>query len=224
MRAMILAAGRGERMRPFTDTVPKPLLEVAGKPLIVYQIEKLAAAGVRDIIVNLAWKGSMIRAALGDGRAWGVSILYSDEGEHALETGGGIFKALPLLGTDPFLVISGDIWTQWQITAATRLGGNDLAHLVMVPNPDYHQGGDFGLRGQRIDDLPGERLTFGNVALYRPELFAGCEAGYFKLHPVLRRAIEAGRVSGESYQGPWRNVGTPAELAQLDGELSRSGS
>jgi len=243
MRAMILAAGRGERMRPLTDAVPKPLLEVAGKPLIVYQIEKLLTLGVRELVVNLAWKGAAIRAALGDGRTWGISISYSDEGEQALETGGGIFKALPLLGTAPFWVTSGDVWTGWSPASAVKssmerragaasgpaaqaaaqatveLAANDLAHLVMVPNPDYHANGDFGLRAQRIHAHEGARLTFGNIGLYRPELFEGCSAGRFKLHPLLLRAIEAGRVSGEYYDGPWRNVGTPAELAQLDREL-----
>lgn len=217
MRAMILAAGRGERMRPLTDTTPKPLLPVAGKPLIQYHIENLAAAGISEIIINLAWKGAMIREALGDGGRFGVRILYSDEGETALETGGGIFKALTMLGHQPFAVVSGDIWTDydWRDSAA-RLAASDVAHFVLAPNPDFHQRGDFGLREGRLIDGGEERYTYANIGFFRPEFFAACEPGRFKLAPLMYEWIRRGRVSGELYKGRWYNVGTPAQLLQLE--------
>ncbi len=163
MRAMILAAGRGERMRPLTDHTPKPLLTVAGKPMIQYHIEALAAAGMREIVINLAWLGQQIRSALGDGSQFGVRIHYSDEGDAALETGGGVFKALPLLagpsGTDPFVVVSGDVWTEYPLgDVITKLSADDMAHFVVVPNPDFHARGDFGLADGRLTDS-GERYT-----------------------------------------------------------------
>jgi MurNAc alpha-1-phosphate uridylyltransferase len=219
MKAMILAAGRGERMRPLTDSVPKPLLPVGGKPLIRFHIDALAAGGVRDIVINLAWLGAKVRDALGDGSASAVSIRYSDEGDAALETGGGIFNALPLLGDEPFIVVSGDVWSDYALGQLTsRLRPGDLAHFVLVPNPEYHRRGDFGLRDGRIID-DGERLTYANIGVFRREFFAGCTAGKFPLAPLMRERIREGRVSGEFHCGRWFNIGTPAQLAELDRDL-----
>jgi MurNAc alpha-1-phosphate uridylyltransferase len=225
MRAMILAAGRGERMRPLTDTLPKPLLKAGGKPLIQYHVEALAAAGVREIVVNLAWKGALIRDSLGDGAAFGIRILYSDEGEAALETGGGIFKALPMLGVEPFLVVSGDIWTDFDFgRVAARLAARDVAHLVLAPNPDFHARGDFALVEGRLSDGEGPRYTYANIGVFRPEFFGGCAPGKFPLGPLMYEWIRKGRVGGELYEGRWRNVGTPEQLAQLDRDLKGGGS
>ena len=219
---MILAAGRGERMRPLTDALPKPLLPVAGKPLIQYHLEALAGAGVREIVINLAWKGAMIRAALGDGTRFGVRIEYSDEGDAALETGGGVFKALPMLGSGPFVVVSADVWTDYPLaSAATLLGNGDVAHFVVVPNPEFHDRGDFGLQAGRMT-AQGERYTYANIGVFRPEFFAGCKPGRFALAPLMFEWIAKGGVSGELYAGRWHNVGTPAQLEALDAELSRA--
>lgn len=221
MRAMILAAGRGERMRPLTDTTPKPLLAVGGKPLIQFHVDALAASGVRDIVINLAWLGHKIRVALGDGSTHGVRIHYTEEGDAALETGGGIFNALPLLGADPFIVVSGDVWSDFPVAElASRVRGDDLAHFVLVRNPDYHPRGDFGLRdGRVIDD--GERFTYANIGVFRPEFFAGCKAGKFPLAPLMKQRIGEGRVSGEYYTRRWFNIGTPTQLAELDASLQK---
>lgn len=220
MRAMILAAGRGERMRPLTDTTPKPLLAVGGKPLIEYHIEALVAVGIREIVINLAWKGELLRQALGDGTRFGAQLSYSDEGAQALETGGGIFKALPLLGDAPFIVVSADIWTDYSFARCTSLPhADDLAHFVLVPNPSFHPNGDFHLAGERVTPSEGPRYTYANIGVFRPEFFAGCRPGRFPLVPVMRARIAEGRVSGEIYEGAWRNIGTPAQLAQLDEEL-----
>ncbi|MBM0108472.1 nucleotidyltransferase family protein [Steroidobacter sp. S1-65] len=224
MRAMILAAGRGERMRPLTDHTPKPLLPVAGKPMIQYHIEALAAAGVREVVINLAWLGQQICAALGNGSQFGVRIHYSDEGDAALETGGGVFQALPVLagpsGTDAFIVVSGDIWTEYAFAAAMeKLADDDVAHLVVVPNPDFHTRGDFGLADGRLLDS-GERYTYANIGVFRPEFFVGCKPGRFPIAPLMFDWIRKGRVSGELYQGVWHNVGTPRQLEQIDQEAS----
>jgi N-acetyl-alpha-D-muramate 1-phosphate uridylyltransferase len=219
MRAMILAAGRGERMRPLTDGTAKPLLAAGGKPLIQYHLESLAAAGIREVIINLAWKGALIREALADGARFGVTIQYSEEDE-ALETGGGVFKALPLLGHAPFLLISGDIWTQYPLAGCLdRLAPDDVAHFVLVPNPEFHMTGDFGLDRGRITDAVGPRYTYANIGLFRPAFFAGCTGGRFALAPLMYEWVRAGRVSGELFEGQWRNVGTPAQLAELDRQL-----
>jgi N-acetyl-alpha-D-muramate 1-phosphate uridylyltransferase len=221
MRAMILAAGRGERMRPLTDEVPKPLLKVGGKPLIEYHIENFAAAGIREVVVNLAWKGALIRAALGNGERFGLRILYSDEGDAALETGGGVFKALPLLGTAPFVVVSGDVWSDYPMQRCSdALAERDSAHFVLVPNPEFHQRGDFGLAGNRVNDADGPRYTYANIGIFRPEFFAGCSAGRFALAPLMFERARQGRVSGELWSGRWSNVGTPAQLAELDRQLT----
>lgn len=217
--ALILAAGRGERMRPLTDTTPKPLLVVGGKPLIVHHIEKLAAAGVRYIVINTAYLAEQFPDTLGDGSAWGVRLRYSYEGTQPLETGGGMLKALPLLGPEPFIAVSADIVSDVDY-AALPTTPPGLAHLVMVPNPDFHPGGDFWLSDGHLHEQPPEqaeaqRLTFGNVGVYRPELVRAEAPGAFKLLPVYRKAMAAGALTGERFDGFWRNIGTPAQLEAL---------
>jgi len=224
MRAMILAAGRGERMRPLTDHCPKPLLPAADKPLIVYHLERLAAAGFKDIVINHAHLGEQLLAALGNGAQWGLSITWSPEPVGALETAGGICQALPHLdaGNDaPFLVINGDIYCDWPIQSI-HLAQQDLAHLVLVDNPLQHPTGDFVLQGQRVSDKTAAMptLTFAGIGFYRPSLFKKLTAGEpAKLAPLLRAAMAEHRVSGEHHQGRWEDVGTPERLAALDAEL-----
>lgn len=221
--AMILAAGRGERMRPLTDRLPKPLLPVAGKPLVAWTIERLVRAGITDLVINHAHLGHLIEQVLGDGAALGASIRYSAEGEgRALETGGGIFHALPLLGGRPFLVVNGDIWHDIDF-AAVQLADGDLAHLVMVDNPPQHPHGDFHLAGDRLvaDGVP--KLTFSGVGVYDPALFAACRPGAFPLAPLLRDAMAVGRVGGSHHRGQWIDVGTPERLAMLEQRLRQSG-
>ncbi len=223
MKAMILAAGRGERMRPLTLERPKPLLEAGGAPLIVHHLRALAAAGFEEVVINLSWLGESIREALGDGSRYGLRLIYSDEGPEPLETGGGIFRALPLLGAGPFLVLNGDVWTDLDWSALReRLGAADLAHLVLVPNPVHNSQGDFVLEHGRVVERDGERLTFSGAGVYRAELFDGCSDGIFKLAPLLRGAARAGRVSGEIYEGRWLDIGTPERLAELDERLRAS--
>jgi MurNAc alpha-1-phosphate uridylyltransferase len=216
--ALILAAGLGERMRPLTTHTPKPLLEVLGKPLIVHHIEKLAAADVRYIVINTSHLADQFPSVLGDGSRWGVRLRYSYEGPTPLETGGGMHNALPLLGPEPFIVVSADIWSDIDYTALPR-EPEGVAHLVMVDNPDFHPGGDFALKDGRLYEGDGptgaERLTFGNVGVYRREIVEDEVAGRFKLLPMYQRAIAAGRLSGEKYSDFWRNVGTPAQLDEL---------
>ncbi|MES9970847.1 MAG: N-acetylmuramate alpha-1-phosphate uridylyltransferase MurU [Candidatus Thiodiazotropha sp.] len=214
MIAMILAAGRGERMRPLTDKLPKPLLPVAGKPLIVHHIERLAAAGYQELVINHAHLGEMIESTLGDGSAWGVEIRYSAEAV-ALETGGGIYHALPLLGKEAFLVVNGDIWCELDFSQLTLKQG-DMAHLVLVPNPEHHPQGDFQLRQGRVGQGGESRLTFSGIGVYDPRLFASCRAGVFPLAPLLRDAMERGLVSGECFRGVWMDIGTPQRLSQLE--------
>lgn len=223
MKAMVLAAGRGERMRPLSDRTPKPLLPVGGKPLIGHMLEGLARAGVRDVVINLSWLGEHIRAALGHGARFGVRILYSEEGPVPLETGGGVLHAMPLLGADPFLVVSADVWTDFDFGRVKALEAGVDARIVLVPNPDYRPCGDFGLDGDRVLEGARETRTYANIGLYRRELFADCAPGRFPLVVPLRRAIAAGRVRGELYGGGWMNVGTPEQLAMLDARLSRRG-
>ncbi|MCG5500352.1 N-acetylmuramate alpha-1-phosphate uridylyltransferase MurU [Ectothiorhodospira lacustris] len=217
MHAMILAAGRGERMRPLTDHTPKPLLAVAGRPLIEYHLLRLATAGYRDVIINLAHLGEQIRAHLGDGGHWGLRIRYSPEDE-ALETGGGIFQALPWLDSNPFLVINGDVWTDHPLTPPT-MPAQDLAHLVLVDNPPHHPRGDFHENNGRIMAAGEPRLTFSGVGWYRHELFADCRPGRFPLAPLLRAAMIQGRVGGQHHRGIWQDVGTVARLRALDDML-----
>jgi N-acetyl-alpha-D-muramate 1-phosphate uridylyltransferase len=213
-RAMVLAAGRGERMRPLTDAVPKALLTVGGKPLIVYHLEKLSRLGVKQVVINLAWLGGQIRAALADGARWNLQIHYSDEGEQALETGGGIFQALPLLGPQPFLVVNADVYTEFDF-GAVQIAPEALAQLVLVANPMHHPRGDFALINGRVQEQGGARWTYSGIGLYRPELFAGCSPGKFPLLPQLRRAIAGGRLHGQVFEGAWSDVGSVERLAAL---------
>ena len=221
MRAIVLAAGRGERMRQLTDSTPKPLLVAGGKPLIAYHLEALRRAGVEDVVINLSWLGERIRAALGDGAAYGVRIAYSEEGPVPLETGGGIFRALPLLGAQPFLVVNGDNFWDYDLRHL-RLEAQAQAQIVLVPNPAHHPRGDFALEAGRVIDADAERYTYAGIGLYRPELFAGCTAGRFPLVPLLRKAIAAGALRGELHRGVWLDIGTPERLAELERRLAGS--
>ena len=212
MRAMILAAGRGDRLRPLTDELPKPLVEVAGKPLIEYHLKALARAGFREVVINQGHLGDLLPEMLGNGSRWGVKIHWSDEQPEALETGGGIFKALPLLGSAPFLVINGDLWTDYPF-ARLRAVKCDWAHLVMVPNPSHNPVGDFALAGARIRETGDRKLTFSGMAVYNPRLFDGCQLGKFSVVPLVRLAMENHLVTGEEFQGDWNDIGT---LERLD--------
>ncbi len=214
---MILAAGQGTRMWPLTQYTPKPLLEIAGKPLIVWQIEKLAAAGCRDIVINIAWLGAQIPTALGQGERWGVNLLYSDEqGEAPLETAGGIVKALPMLGTAPFWVVNGDVWSDFDFQCNPQMGTDVLAHLILVQNPDHHPVGDFALRAGQVCTLGEPRYTFSGIGYYHPALFGSLSYGKRRLAEVLTAAMQNNRVSGELHQGVWRDIGTPQRLAELN--------
>jgi MurNAc alpha-1-phosphate uridylyltransferase len=222
MRAMILAAGLGERMRPLTDHTPKPLLKVAGRTLIDYHLQSLARAGIKDVVINHAHLGEQIVAATGDGGGYGLRIQYSAE-QPALETGGGIFRALSLLGDEPFLVVNGDIWIDYPIERLVS-ARPELAHLILVDNPPQHPHGDFALQDGRVCEREEGRLTFSGLGVYRRELFSGCEDGPFPLAPLLRKAMKLGKVSGEYFPGRWHDVGTPQRLAELDQLLRTEGS
>jgi MurNAc alpha-1-phosphate uridylyltransferase len=216
---MILAAGRGERMRPLTDATPKPLLEVGGKPLIAWLIEALARAGFHELVINVSHLGARVESALGDGRRWNMRIRYSHELE-ALETAGGIANALPLLGPDPFVVVNGDVHTDFDFSTLTPPQGDALAHLVLIDNPSHHPAGDFALQNGRIALDGAQRYTFSGIGVYDPSLFAGIPAGTkCQLAAVLKPNIAAGRVSGEHFAGRWCDVGTPDRLKALDRAL-----
>lgn len=221
MKAMILAAGRGERMRPLTDHTPKPLLTAGGKPLIVWHIENLARAGFRELVINHAHLGEQVEATLGNGSRFGVSIQYSPEGE-ALETAGGIANALPLLGDAPFLVVNGDTNTDYDFAGLTGKPGKNLrAWLVLVENPEHNGQGDFALAGDRVVEQGDFMHTFSGIGVYCPELFSGVVRGSkARLAPLLRDAMRSGKVGGEFYAGRWVDVGTPERLAELDRRLS----
>lgn len=234
MKAMILAAGRGERMRPLTNDTPKPLLTVAGKPLIERHIEALVAAGFTELVINHAWLGEKIEAALEDGSRFGATITYSPEGNQGLETGGGIFRALPLLtgkliggssgGDDnnPFVVINSDVVTDFDFhSLPTQL--NKLAHLVLVPNPTFHPEGDFSLEAGMVNTYGNARYTFSGIGVYHPDLFATCSDGIFPLAPLLRQAMEQEQVSGELYNGLWIDVGTRERLHQAELAIADKG-
>jgi MurNAc alpha-1-phosphate uridylyltransferase len=218
---MILAAGRGNRMRPLTDHTPKPLLKVGGKPLIVWHLENLAKSGFGEIVINHAHLGSQIEAALADGSQWNVAIRYSPEST-ALETAGGIAKALPLLGADPFLVVNGDVFIDIDFShLGHALPTGKLAHLVLVDNPPQHIEGDFAFHNGKLSLEGGPKLTFSGVAVYHPSLFAELVPGQIaKLAPLLQQAISQGLVSGEHYRGIWHDVGTPERLYELDRQLA----
>ena len=228
--ALILAAGRGERMRPLTDAVPKPLLAVGGRAIIEWQVERLVAGGFSDLVVNHSHLGDMIESALGDGARFGARIGYSREPQ-ALETAGGVVQALPLLGPEPFAVVSGDIHTAFdyaslaaRIEAIARDPAGHAAHFVLVDNPPFHPQGDMGLDAGRVT-RGGPRLTYGNIAVYHPSLFAEIAPGTaLKLFPWAYRFVDAGRVTGEHYRGAWDNIGTPEQLAALDRRLADAGS
>lgn len=216
MKAMILAAGKGERMRPLTLHTPKPLLPVAGKPLIQWHMDALAAAGVSELVINHAWLGEQLQQYFADGAAFGVDIKWSAEGE-ALETGGGIRKALPLLGEAPFILVNGDIWTNYDFSALSMPPGM-LAHLVLIANPEHNVNGDFVLAQGRVSNpQPGESgLTYSGIAVLHPDLLANQPVSSFKLAPLLRKAADKGLVSGEYFTGDWIDVGTPQRLADAD--------
>lgn len=241
-KAMILAAGRGERMRPLTDHVPKPLLQVGGRSLIDWHLTHLARAGVREVVINLSWLGAKIVDNLGDGSRWGLIIRYSDEGEVPLETGGGIFRALPWLGAEPFWLVNGDVFSDYDFSRAPALDSEALARLVLVPNPTHHPRGDFvvldsepvqrlaagpaagataGVLHIGFDAAPAaQRWTYSGLGLYRPEFFAGCSGGRFPLLPWLQRAAAGDRLQGLVHAGYWCDVGTPERLRQLDERLA----
>ena len=215
-----MAAGRGERLRPLTDTVPKPLVPVAGKPLIVYHLQALVKAGIRDVAINLSWLGERIKESLGDGHEYGVRIHYSEEGPVPLETGGGIFKALPLLGPAPFLVVNADVWTDIDFGSLALEDSAD-AHLVLVPNPAHNPRGDFALEEDRVVEREAGRecYTYSGVGIYRPEFFDGCLPGRFPLLPLLKRAIAARRLRGQLHRGDWSDIGSIERLAELDARV-----
>jgi len=223
MKAMILAAGRGERMRPLTDDCPKPLLAVGGKPLIVWHLERLATAGFREVVINHAHLGSLLEETLGNGSRWGLNIDWSPEPPGALETAGGIANALPLLGIEPFLVINGDIFCDWNFARAANIAKQmttDLAYLVLVPNPPQHPTGDFALGAGRVAAEGHECLTFAGISVYQPRFFAGLTPGQpAKLAPLLRAAMATNQVGGELHAGRWEDIGTPQRLAALNREL-----
>jgi len=219
MRVMILAAGRGERMRPLTDTIPKALLPAGGKPLLVWHLERLAEAGFSEIVINLAHLGGQIREAIGDGSRFGLAIAYSEEAPEALETAGGIARALPLLGAEPFLVINADAFCDWPFASAPLINMTaKLAHLVLVNNPSHNPKGDFALDSSgRIVNTPGERLTYAGIGVYSPELFCHLDPNTpARLAPLLHEAVARGLVDGEKHEGLWVDVGTPERLYDLD--------
>lgn len=239
MKALIFAAGLGERMRPLTNTTPKPLLRAGGKPLVAWHLEKLAAIGVKDVVINTSWLAEQFPQTLGDGARWGLTLHYSREGDAPLETGGGLWNALPLLGdghasNEPFIAVNGDIWTDYDFARLPVDPGGD-AHLVLVDNPGHNARGDFSLRDDGVVESDGaQRLTFAGIGVYRPSLFDDWRAivgevqgveqipPRFKLAPLLRAAMHSEHVTGEHHDGRWTDVGTPQRLMQLDEELQRS--
>ena len=215
MKAMVLAAGRGERLRPLTDETPKSLVEVRGERLLEKHLLNIRRAGIRDVVINLGWLGDRIERRIGSGERYGVTVTYSREGDDVLETGGGIHKALPLLGDDPFLVVNADIYTDMSIPDVT-LSATALGHLVLVPSPAYRAMGDFDLVDGLVRNGESPSLTFSGVAIYRPELLQACEAGRFSIVPLWREAAEAGQLQGSVYEGLWADVGTPQRLNDLN--------
>ncbi|MEA1989876.1 MAG: nucleotidyltransferase family protein [Pseudomonadota bacterium] len=226
MKAMILAAGRGNRLRPITDTTPKPLVPLCGKPLIEYHIEKLAQLGVKEIVINHAWLGDKIEQTLGDGSRWGLKISYSAEPEGGLETAGGIINALPLLGDEPFLVINGDVYCDYAFETLLKIAQqiqqqtvSRLAHLVLVPSPEHNAKGDFGLGEHGQVQEEGE-YTFAGLSVLHPKLFSGMEVDFIRLAPILRQAMRQGVVTGEVESGLWSDIGTIERLRQTEHRLT----
>jgi N-acetyl-alpha-D-muramate 1-phosphate uridylyltransferase len=219
MKAMILAAGKGERMRPLTLHTPKPLLRVGGQMLIEYHLRALQRSGITEIVINLSWLGEQIEQSIGTGASYGVTIVYSQEGPQPLETAGGIIAALPLLGDAPFLVVNGDIWSDYDFAQLpTRLTG--LAHLLLVDNPPHHPKGDFALQQGQVVNTGATSLTYSGIGVYHPKMFASLAPGVRPLAPLLRAAIDQGDVQGTHYRGRWYDVGTPQRLAELDAMLT----
>ena len=214
MRAMILAAGRGERLRPLTETTPKALVEIGGRSLLERHLDALGDAGFDVVVINLGWLGEQIATRIGSGADYGVTVVYSPEGDNILETGGGIYRALPLLGASPFLVINADIYTDMPLPAS--IDDKDSGHLVLVPKPVHKHNGDFGLVDGRVVNVDSPEYTFSGVAIYRPEFFENASGGRFPLAPMLRQAADQGSLSGQLYEGIWEDVGTPERLDELN--------
>jgi len=214
---MILAAGRGERLRPITDRIPKALVEIGGKSLLEYHLERIRDAGISTVVINLGWQGERIVERVGSGARHDLEVIYSDERDNVLETGGGIHKALPLLGDEPFLVVNADIFTDMPVPDV-RLCRDHLGHLVLVPTPGYSRHGDFDLVDGLVRRSGQAHFTYAGFAVYRPEFFAGCEAGRFSVVPLMHRAADSGRLSGSVYRGVWADVGTPERLAMLEAQ------
>ena len=220
MKAMILSAGYGKRLRPLTDRIPKPLVPVGGKPLVVHHLEKLAGAGFREIVINLGHLGSKIPETLGDGSSWGLNIAYSDEGPEPLETGGGITKALPLLGEETFLVVNGDVWCDLDFSSIPgQLAENDDALLFLVPKPKWREKGDFSLAGNRVIESDEPNLLYAGIALYHPRILEGAAVEKFSIVPRLRQSIASDRVGGILHDGSWDDVGTPERLKAIQSEF-----
>jgi MurNAc alpha-1-phosphate uridylyltransferase len=216
MKAMILAAGYGKRLRPLTDNTPKPLISIGGKPMIVHHLEKLAEAGIREVVINLGHLGSKIPDFLGSGSTWGVSIEYSDEGPDPLETGGGMTKALPLLGKDTFLLVNGDVWTDLDFSIIPKtLSSNDQAMLFLAKQPEWREKGDFNLDESRVRESGTPNLLYAGIALYHPSILDGAVVEKFSIVPRLKKAIQQDRVAGQLINGEWDDVGTPERLATL---------
>lgn len=214
MRAMILAAGRGERLRPLTETTPKALVEIGGRSLLEHHLESVRDAGIDTVVINLGWLGEQIASRIGSGTDYGVTVVYSPEGDDILETGGGIYRALPLLGASPFLVVNADVYTDMPLP--TSIAAEAAGHLVLVPTPAHKANGDFGLVDGKVVNAAAPEYTFSGVAIYRPEFFANASGGRFPLAPMLRQAADEGRLSGQLYEGVWEDVGTPERLDELN--------
>lgn len=224
MKAMILAAGRGMRLRPETDATPKPLLDVGGEPLIAHHLRKLAIAGCSEVVINTGWLGEQLPEALGNGSAWGLQIHYSPEGWPALETGGGIFKALSLLGEEAFLLVNGDVWSDCDYAAlAADYREGDLGHLLLVPSPAHNPQGDFSLHAGRLGNAAQARVTYSGLAVLHPRLFDACTPGAFPLAPLLRDAAERGGMGGRLHDAFWSDIGTPERLAAIRNDGARAG-
>ena len=216
MKAMILAAGYGKRLRPLTDHTPKPLVPVGGKPLVVHHLEKIAETGIRDVVINLGHLGSKIPEALGNGSQWGLSIEYSNEGPDPLETGGGMAKALPLLGPDTFLLVNGDVWCDLDFdTIPKTLGANDQALLYLVQRPQWRDRGDFALENDRVTESENPQFLYSGIALYHPSILEGAQVEKFSIVPRLKKAISVNRVAGVLHSGEWDDVGTPERLKSI---------